>query len=103
MEINKLLENLNEFNTLMLKKIVENFPKKGFSWRTMPTGELQDILQNYTINEKWVAVANLAFMLWETTQKIPETRSFAQDEWKMSEAKPEKQPEQNIQQQIETA
>lgn len=59
---------LDDFQTRMLAKIRANMREKGTSW----INEGEDVkqfliskMQEYANAEKWVDVANIAFMLWD--------------------------------------
>ena len=59
---------LQQFQDEMLAKIKVNMREKGTSWIT-PSKAMKVFLENklreYYFAEKWVDVANIAFMLWD--------------------------------------
>lgn len=61
------ISDLSDFQHLMGQKIVHNIPEKGYSWKE-PTQSMKlfllQKLHEYIDAQKWVDVANIAFMLW---------------------------------------
>ena len=60
---------LTHFKAEMHDQIEKNIPEKCLSWRISSKEYLENKLQEYAKANRWVAVANIAFMLWENEKR----------------------------------